>query len=112
MCGPAIIPWVLGTIGLGMVMKNQSDKAQQGMNNSIKEANKQMATIAAPKETPAPAAIAANEPLKDVAAQTDSARQDAKRKASALAGMGNTLKTSGLGVPGPAPTNQKTLLGQ
>lgn len=108
MCGPAVIPWVIGAIGLGVV-KHQSDQAQKGMQNAINEAN---ARVPAPAPTPAPAALMTTEPLKDVNAQAQQARQEAKRKASALAGLAGTMKTGGLGVLGPAATTGKTLLGQ
>ncbi len=108
MCGPAIVPWVIGAIGIGVV-KHQYDQAEKGMQNAMKEAN---ARVTAPAPTPAPAALMTTEPLKDVNQQEQAARQSAKKKAAALAGMGNTLKTGGLGIPGPAATTGKTLLGQ
>lgn len=108
MCGPAVVPWVIGAIGIGVV-KHQYDQAQKGMQNAVNEAN---ARVTAPAPTPAPAALMTTEPMKEVDAQAQAARQQAKKKAAALAGMGGTLKTGGLGIPGPAATTGKTLLGQ
>jgi hypothetical protein len=111
MCSPAVIPWVLGAVGIGVV-KHQSDMAKKGMQNAMNDAAARTAAIGAPKPVAPPAAIISGEPLKDVNAQTAAARADAQRKAKALAGIGGTLKTGGLGVPGPAPVQGKTLLGQ
>lgn len=110
MCGPAIVPWVIGAIGIGVV-KHQYDQAQKGMQNAMNEANARV-TAPAPAPTPSPAALMTTEPMKDVNQQAQAARQQAKKKAAALAGMGGTLKTGGLGIPGPAATTGKTLLGQ
>jgi len=108
MCGPALVPIVIGAIGLGVV-KHQYDQAQKGMQNAMNEANSR---VVAPAPTPSPASLMTTEPLKDVDAQSQAARRQAKQKAAALAGMGGTLKTGGLGIPGPAATGGKTLLGQ
>lgn len=63
----------------------------------------------------APAAPAAPppppEPLKDVTVAADAAVADQARKASLLAGLNQTIKTSGLGVPGNPTTAVKSLLG-
>lgn len=112
MCSPVLIPLVAGAIGIGLV-KKQADKTIKKMNEANAQAAAQAAAVApAPKVPPPPAALLSGEPLKDAAAQTSSARADAKRRAAALAGLGNTMKTGGLGVSGPAPVQGKSLLGQ
>ncbi len=83
----------------GFFIKKEMDKANKS--------NIQMPTAPA-----APRAITASEPLKDVAAETQEARDTTKRRAAAFLGMSGTAKTGSLGVPGPAMGTSKSLLGQ
>ena len=68
--------------------------------------------IPAPAPPPPPSSVSAAEPLKNVTEESRMARDTTRRRAAALAGMGGTQKTGGLGVPGPAMGFGKSLLGQ
>ena len=58
-------------------------------------------------EVPPPA-----EPLKNADAAQIAARNDVRKRQLAAQGMASTNKTGGLGLPGPAQTTGKSLLGQ
>lgn len=99
MCDP--VTAVVTLVG-GYFVTKEIQKMQEGSKQS-------MPMPAAP---PPPRAIAAAEPLKDVQAQAQLARDTAKRRAAASLGMSGTAKTGALGVPGPAMGMAKSLLGQ
>ena len=85
----------------GFFIKKEIDKAKSAMDN-----------IPMPAATPPPRSVAAGEPLKDVAAQTQAARTSVKQRQIDFLGMSGTAKTGALGIPGPAMGTGKSLLGQ
>lgn len=96
----AALPWIVGALGL----------------YQVKKASDAIKNVQAPAPPPAPvapppaAAVVQGEPLKNVQEATAQAREDVMRRKSA--GLGGTNKTGGLGVPGSAATQGKSLLGQ
>jgi hypothetical protein len=60
----------------------------------------------------APAPQAPPAPLQNVQIASDAAVSQQQRQAALMAGMNQTIKTSGLGVPGNPTTAVKSLLGQ
>lgn len=85
----------------GFFIKKEIDKARSAAGN-----------IQMPSAPPPPRSVAAAEPLKDVAAQTQAARSTVKQRQIAFLGMSGTSKTGALGIPGPAMGTGKSLLGQ